>query len=106
MPNITFIDSIGKRRQVDTPSGISLMEAAIRGDIAGIEADCGGACSCATCHVYIAPRWQGRMPPRRESEELMLEFALDPRDTSRLSCQILLTDDLDGMEVEVPARQS
>ena len=105
MPNITFVESSGAMQSLDVAPGISLMEAALRHGVSGIEADCGGACSCATCHVYIALEWQERMPPREDMEATMLGFAVDPRETSRLSCQVLLTDALDGMHVELPVSQ-
>ncbi|RYD95058.1 MAG: 2Fe-2S iron-sulfur cluster binding domain-containing protein [Sphingomonadales bacterium] len=106
MPKITFVDSKGNEQPLDAPSGISLMEAAIKNGISGIEADCGGACSCATCHVFIGLDWQAKMPEKQDMEDAMLEFALDMRDTSRLSCQVLLTDALDGMTVELPSSQT
>lgn len=102
MPTITFIEPDGIQRAIAVRAGVSLMEAAVRNGVAGIAADCGGACACATCHVYIDPGWIDSIPPRREMEEEMIEFALDLRDNSRLSCQILVTDALDGMVVGVP----
>jgi len=105
MPHINFVHCSGAIQSLDVSPGISLMEAALRNGISGIEADCGGACSCATCHVYIALEWQERMPPRGDMEATMLGFAVEPRDTSRLSCQVLLTDALDGMKVELPVSQ-
>jgi 2Fe-2S ferredoxin len=106
MPHITFVDAHGGERTVEARPGLSLMEVAVRNDVDGIDADCGGACACATCHVFIAPEWQDRLPPRKETETAMLDFAIEPNEDSRLSCQILLTDALDGMVVRIPASQS
>jgi 2Fe-2S ferredoxin len=105
MPRISFIEPDGARREIDAPAGLTLMEAARRDGVRGILAQCGGACACATCHVYVAARWVAQLPPREEMEEGMLESAWEPHPNSRLSCQIQLTADLDGLEVAVPARQ-
>lgn len=103
---ITFVDSKGGEQVIDAPAGISLMEAALKNGVSGIEADCGGACSCATCHVFISKEWMDKIPPKEDMEDAMLEFALDLRDESRLSCQILLTENLDGLVVDLPASQT
>jgi 2Fe-2S ferredoxin len=103
---ISFVDSKGGEQVIDAPAGISLMEAALKNGVSGIEADCGGACSCATCHVFIRAEWMDKIPPKEDMEDAMLEFALDLRDESRLSCQILLTDALDGLVVDLPASQT
>jgi 2Fe-2S ferredoxin len=103
---ITFVDSKGGEQVIDVAPGVSLMEAALKNGVSGIEADCGGACSCATCHVFIAPEWMDKIPPKEDMEDAMLEFALDLRDESRLSCQILLTENLDGLVVDLPASQT
>ena len=103
---ITFVDTKGSEQVIDAPAGISLMEAAIKNGVQGIEADCGGACSCATCHVFIASAWMDKIPPKEDMEDAMLECALDLRDESRLSCQILLTAALDGLVVELPSSQT
>jgi len=105
MPKVVFIEPSGARRQIDAPLGVSVMEVARQNGIAGIVARCGGACACATCHVYVSPSWVGRLEPPEEIEEGMLETAWEPRANSRLSCQIHLTRDLDGLEVAVPERQ-
>lgn len=105
MPRITFVDHRGAARTVEIPAGHSLMEGAVNNDVAGILADCGGACSCATCHVLIDPDWVDALPPREAMEEDMLEFAVEPGPTSRLSCQITITDALDGLIVTLPASQ-
>jgi 2Fe-2S ferredoxin len=105
MPKIVFIEPGGVRREIDAPVGITLMEAARQHRIEGVVAQCGGACACATCHVYVDPDWAPRLEPREDMEEGMLENAWEPRDNSRLSCQIHITADMDGMQVIVPQRQ-
>ncbi len=108
MVKIVFVDPEGKSHEVEAEEGMTLMEAALKNMVPGIEADCGGACACATCHVYIAPEWQVKIPSlsqRAETEEDMLDFAFDVRETSRLSCQVKITEDMDGMTVQVPEQQ-
>ncbi len=105
MPKIVFTEPGGGRREIDAPLGLTLMEAARQSGVHGVVAQCGGACMCATCHVYIDPDWAVRLGPREEMEEAMLEIAWEPRANSRLSCQIQITADLDGLEVTVPQRQ-
>jgi ferredoxin, 2Fe-2S len=105
MPKIVFDEPDGGRREIDAPLGLTLMEVARQHGVQGVVAQCGGACMCATCHVYIDPAWAGRLEPREEMEEGMLESAWEPRDNSRLSCQIHITADLDGLHVTVPKRQ-
>ena len=105
MPTVVFVEPSGERRAVSAPLGVSLMEVARQHGIRGIVAQCGGACACATCHVYVAPEWLARLPPPEEIEEGMLECALEPRANSRLSCQIHITPELEGLEVTVPQAQ-
>jgi ferredoxin, 2Fe-2S len=105
MPKIVFTEPGGSLRQIEAPLGITLMEAARQHGVQGIVAQCGGACACATCHVYIDPPWLLELPPREEMEEGMLESAWEPRDNSRLSCQIHISANLDGLQVTVPQRQ-
>jgi len=105
MPKIVFKEPGGGRREINAPLGITLMEAARQNDVRGVVAQCGGACACATCHVYIDPAWLAKLEPREDMEEGMLEAAWEPRDNSRLSCQIHITADLDGLQVTVPERQ-
>lgn len=105
MPTIVFVQPDGVRRQIEAPVGITLMEAARQHDVQGVIAQCGGACACATCHVYIGRQWLPQLAPSEEMEQGMLETAWEPRDNSRLSCQIHLTAALNGLEVSVPARQ-
>jgi len=105
MPKIKYVEHTGKEHEIEVPNGWSVMEGAVKNLVPGIDADCGGACACATCHVYVAPPWMAKLPPREDMEEGMLENAWQPRENSRLSCQIPLTADLDGLEVTVPEQQ-
>lgn len=105
MPKITFIDSKGTSREVDAKSGTSIMETAVQNMVPEIDADCGGACACATCHVYIAADWVAKLPAKDEMEESMLDFAEDVQETSRLSCQVIMKDELDGIVVTTPETQ-
>ncbi len=105
MPRIAFIDAEGLKREVDAPQGVTLMEVAQQQGIKGILAECGGACACATCHVYVDPAWLSKLEPPEEMEQGMLECAGEPRANSRLSCQIHVTAELDGLEVTVPKEQ-
>ncbi len=105
MPLITFISHDGESFQVDAEFGISLMEAAIDNDITDIVAECGGALTCATCQVYVDPEWLTRLAEPQQAELEMLEFAVDPQPNSRLSCQIKIAEELDGMIVHLPQSQ-
>jgi 2Fe-2S ferredoxin len=105
MANITYIEPSGEALTVDAELGSTVMEAAIRNAVPGIEAECGGACSCATCHVYVDEAWTSIVGGPSPMEEDMLDFAFEVRPTSRLSCQIKVTGELDGLVVRVPERQ-
>ena len=105
MPKITFINFNGNRSEVDAQVGYSLMEAAVINNVDGIDADCGGACACATCHVYLASEWLEKVGPASELELEMLEVAEEVKPNSRLSCQVKITDQMDGMEVHTPESQ-
>jgi 2Fe-2S ferredoxin len=105
MARITYIEHNGTEHHVDVPAGLSVMEGAKRFTIPGIDGDCGGACACATCHVYVEGGWFERLSPMEELEHDMLDFAFDVRPTSRLSCQIKVDDAVDGLVVRIPARQ-
>ena len=105
MAKITFIQPDGALQIVDIPEGWSIMEGAVRAGVVGIDADCGGACACATCHVQVEPEWATKLPPKSEMEETMLDFAIEPKPTSRLSCQLRVTSELDGLRVRVPRSQ-
>ncbi len=103
MPKIVFIEPNGVQHVVDAAEGRSLMEVAVDNLMPGVGGDCGGCCSCATCHAYVAPEWVDKLPPRQEDEEMMLEGVIDPRPNSRLTCQVQLTAEHDGLVVELPA---
>jgi 2Fe-2S ferredoxin len=106
MPTITFESFDNSRRDIEAPSGTTLMAAAVKEGIEGIEAECGGTCSCATCHVYVDERFLGALPPPAPDEVEMLDFVADERKpNSRLSCQIVVGPALDGMVVRLPAKQ-
>ena len=106
MVKLTFIDAGGTARTVDAEPGSTVMENAIRNDVPGIEAECGGACACATCHVYVDDEWRSVTGEPQPMEEDMLDFAVDVRPSSRLSCQIRVRDELDGLVVRTPAKQA
>ena len=105
MAKVTFIQPDGKAQVVDIQPGWSVMEGAVRAHVPGIDADCGGACACATCHVYVEPEWTEKLPPKSEMEDTMLDFAIAPKANSRLCCQLRVTSDLDGLTVRVPPSQ-
>ncbi len=105
MPKIVFTDSSGDVTRVDAETGESVMRAALNNGLGGIVGECGGELTCATCHVYLAPAWADLVPPVTEEEQVMVECAIDERPNSRLSCQIVMTEDLDGIEIETPASQ-
>jgi 2Fe-2S ferredoxin len=105
MAKITYVAFDGTRYEVEAESGLSVMMAAKRNNVPGIDADCGGSCSCATCHVYVEEAWRDAVGSRGAIEEATLEFAEDVRDNSRLSCQIKVTDVLDGLVVHMPESQ-
>jgi len=106
MAKITYIDSGGTSRTADADNGATVMETAIRNNIPGIEAECGGACACATCHVYVDEAWREKVGEPSPMEEDMLDFGYDVRPNSRLSCQIKVSDELDGLVVRTPERQA
>ncbi|SOH95190.1 ferredoxin, 2Fe-2S [Monaibacterium marinum] len=106
MAKITYIEHNGTEHVVDVANGLTVMEGARDNNIPGIEADCGGACACSTCHVYVAEAWADKVPAKDPMEEDMLDFAWQPNPaTSRLTCQIKVTDDLDGLVVRMPEKQ-
>jgi 2Fe-2S ferredoxin len=105
MLKVAFTQADGTRREVAAEIGMTLMETARQHGVRGIVAQCGGACACATCHVYVGPAWMARLAPKEEMEEAMLETAWQPQANSRLSCQIHISAALDGLEVTVPAQQ-
>src|ERR1700761_3823523 len=105
MAKITYIEHDGTEHVLDVKPGLSVMEGAVKNNIPGIDADCGGACACATCHVYVDEAWVGKTGKRFVMEESMLDFAEDVRPNSRLSCQIRVTPELDGLVVSMPESQ-
>ncbi len=105
MPKITYIEHTGAEHVIDVKNGLSVMEGAVKNNIPGIDADCGGACACATCHVYVDEAWTGKVGVKSAMEESMLDFAEGVEPNSRLSCQIKVTDTLDGLVVRMPESQ-
>ncbi len=106
MVKITFIDTAGTARTVEGEVGSTVMETAIKNGVTGIEAECGGACACSTCHVYIDDAWREKVGAPSPMEEDMLDFAYEVKPSSRLSCQIKVSDELDGLTVQTPERQA
>jgi 2Fe-2S ferredoxin len=106
MPKVTFVQPDGRETTIDAPVGQSIMETATRDMVNGIIGECGGCCSCATCHVYVDEGWFGKLDPMDQMEESMLEGAVEPGPRSRLSCQIKMSDELDGIVVRIPAGQA
>ena len=106
MAKITYIDFEGKSRTVEVENGLSVMEGAIQNDIPGIDADCGGSMACATCHVYVEDSWFNKIPKAEEAEQDMIDMAYKPKKNSRLSCQIVVSDEINGLIVTTPEKQS
>ncbi|KAB0680846.1 2Fe-2S iron-sulfur cluster-binding protein [Aureimonas leprariae] len=106
MTKLTFVSSGGERYEFDVANGTTAMENAIRNSVPGIDAECGGACACATCHVYVDPEWTALVGEPEAMEEDMLDFAWEMKPNSRLSCQIKMRDELDGLVLHVPERQA
>ena len=106
MAKITYIDNEGSSRTIEVENGLSVMEGAIQKDIPGIDADCGGSMACATCHVYVEENWLSKLPKAEEAEVDMIDMAFEPKKNSRLSCQIIVSDDLDGLEITTPEKQT
>ena len=105
MAKITYIEHNGKEHVIDVKNGLSVMEGAVKNNIPGIDADCGGACACATCHVYVDDAWRDKTGTASAMEESMLDFAENVEPNSRLSCQIKVSDELDGLIVRMPESQ-
>ena len=106
MPKITFIDAQASYKTIEVENGLSVMEGAIQNNITGIDADCGGSMACATCHVYVEEKWLDKLPEAEESEVDMIDMAFEPKKNSRLSCQLIVSDEIDGLVVTTPAKQS
>tara|TARA_Y100000741_G_scaffold207186_1_gene157672 strand:+ start:65 stop:385 length:321 start_codon:yes stop_codon:yes gene_type:complete len=105
MTKIKYIEHNGKQHEIDVENGLSVMEGAVQNDIPGIDADCGGGMACATCHVYVKEDWFNKLPKKSEGEDDMLDQAYEPNSNSRLSCQIIVSDELNGLVVHLPEKQ-
>ena len=105
MPKITYIDFSGNQKTVEVEKGLSVMEGAIQNNIPGIDADCGGGMACATCHVYVKEEWFNKLSKAEDGEQDRIDMAFEPKKNSRLSCQIIVTDKLDGLIVTTPSKQ-
>ena len=105
MAKITYNTHDNKVHTIDVQNGLTVMEGAVQNDIPGIDADCGGGMACATCHVYIQEEWWGKLHKKEDGEEDMLDMAYEPNKFSRLSCQIIVSDELDGLVVSIPSKQ-
>ena len=105
MAKITYIEHTNKKHIVEVPNNMSVMEGAVQNNIPGIDADCGGSMACATCHVYIDKKWFNKLEKKDEGEEDMLDMAYQPNKFSRLSCQLVVTDEFDGLVVRMPSKQ-
>ena len=106
MTKITYKDFQGNSKTLDIDNGLSVMEGAIQNEIPGIDADCGGGMACATCHVYVEENWFNKIPKAEDAEVDMIDMAFEPKKNSRLSCQIIVSNELDGLEVTTPEKQS
>ena len=106
MTKITFKDNLGASKTIEVENGLTVMEGAIQNDIQGIDADCGGSMACATCHVYVEEKWFNKLPKAEEAEVDMIDMAYEPKKNSRLSCQIIVSDELEGLVVTTPAKQT
>ena len=106
MPKITYIEHSGKLHTVEVPKELSVMEGALQNNIPGVDADCGGACACATCHIYVDEKWFDKLPKKADGEQDMLDMAFEPNKFSRLSCQITVAEELDGLVVKMPSKQT
>jgi 2Fe-2S ferredoxin len=106
MARIIYKDNQGNSKTIEVEKGLSVMEGAIQNDITGIDADCGGAMACATCHVYVEENWFNKLPKAEDAEVDMIDMAFEPKKNSRLSCQIIVSDELDGLEITTPEKQT
>ena len=106
MAKITYTDHQGNSKTVDVENGLSVMEGAIQNDVPGIDADCGGSMACATCHVYVEEKWLDKLSKAEDGEIDMIDMAFEPKKNSRLSCQLIVTNELNGIKVTTPKKQS
>ena len=105
MPKITYIEYDGKSHTIEVANGLSVMEGAVQNNIPGIDADCGGSMACATCHVYVKEEWFNKLSKKEDGEEDMLDMAFEPKKNSRLSCQLMVSEQIDGLIVNLPEKQ-
>jgi len=105
MAKITYITHDNQNYSIEIQNGLTVMEGAVQNDVPGIDADCGGGMACATCHVYVNEEWFDKLPAKEDGEEDMLDMAFEPKKNSRLSCQIIVSDELDGLIVNIPSKQ-
>ena len=105
MAKIKYIEHNGNQHEIDVANGLSVMEGAVQNDIPGIDADCGGGMACATCHVYVKEDWFNKLPKAEDGEQDMIDMAFEPKKNSRLSCQLIISDELDGLVVTTPLKQ-
>ena len=105
MPKITYMEHNGKNHTIEVANGLSVMEGAVQNNIPGIDADCGGSMACATCHVYVKEEWFNKLPKKEDGEEDMLDMAFEPKTNSRLSCQLMVSEQIDGLVVNLPEKQ-
>ena len=106
MPKVTYITSDDKKYEVDIQNGLTVMEGAVQNDVPGIDADCGGGMACATCHVYVTEDWFDKLPAKEDGEEDILDMAFEPKKNSRLSCQLVVSEEMDGLVVNIPSKQA
>ena len=106
MSKITYIEHSGKSHTIQVQNGLTVMEGAVQNNIPGIDADCGGSMACATCHVYVKEEWFDKLPKKEDGEEDMIDMAYEPNEFSRLSCQLIVSDELDGLVVTLPIKQT
>ena len=106
MPKITYIEQNGSSKTIEVDNGLTVMEGAVQNNIPGIDADCGGGMACATCHVYVEDLWLNKLPKAEDAEQDMIDMAYKPNKNSRLSCQIIVSDEIDGLTVTTPEKQT
>ena len=106
MAKINYIDHSGNKIEINVENGLTVMEGAVQNNVPGIDADCGGSMACATCHVYVEEKWLDKLPKAEEAEVDMIDMAFDPKKNSRLSCQLIVSDELNGLIVTTPEKQS
>ena len=106
MAKITYIEHSGKSHTIQVQNGLTVMEGAVQNNVSGIDADCGGSMACATCHVYVKEEWFNKLPKKEDGEEDMIDMAYEPNKFSRLSCQLIVSDELEGLVVNLPVKQA